>query len=301
MDKKEIINLSKAERHLHGGLGCSFKFFQKLCNNNIPSPPSKFKNLEEMEYYIEKYLLPYFHSTDIFEEVIKQGIKEAINDGIIILEMSIDCNIIDIYSNKEEGLINFLKNVIEENKNKIDFRPELGINKTNNVKKIYNSIINCINTGIFKSIDLYGIEDVNTIKNFRPLYKYAKNKGLKLKAHAGEFCEAKTVIYTVDTLDLDEVQHGITVADSEDAIKYIKDKGLRLNICPTSNIALQRVKNIKVHPIRKLFDKGIKVTINTDDIMIFGQTLSDEYFNVYKAGLFSEEEIKLLINLSLKD
>jgi adenosine deaminase len=93
---------------------------------------------------------------------------------------------------------------------------------------------------------------------------------------------------------LDEVQHGIAAADSKDIMKWLRINNIQLNVCPSSNVKLSRVKNMEQHPCRILADNGIIVTINTDDIMIFNQSISDEFFNLYKAKLFSVNELNVL-------
>ena len=74
-------------------------------------------------------------------------------------------------------------------------------------------------------------------------------------------------------------------------MKWLSDNKIQLNVCPTSNVLLSRVENYKVHPIRKLYDNGIKVTINTDDMLIFDQSVSEEFFNLYNAGVFNSTEL----------
>ena len=70
--------------------------------------------------------------------------------------------------------------------------------------------------------------------------------------------------------------------------------GVRLNVCPTSNVKLGRVNSLREHPIRVLFDAGVKVTINTDDPLIFGCTLSSEFLSLYAAGVMTAQELDLI-------
>ncbi|MDD9972554.1 MAG: adenosine deaminase, partial [Candidatus Poribacteria bacterium] len=72
-----------------------------------------------------------------------------------------------------------------------------------------------------------------------------------------------------------------------------------LNVCPTSNVMLDGVSDLASHPIRILFDNGVPVTINTDDLMIFDQSVSEEYRNLYQAGVFSAEELNDIRRASL--
>ena len=74
----------------------------------------------------------------------------------------------------------------------------------------------------------------------------------------------------------------------------ILERNIRLNICPQSNIALGAVKNLEAHPLRKLFDKGIKVTVNTDDLILFNTTVTDELYNLYTNNIFSFDELEII-------
>ena len=122
---------------------------------------------------------------------------------------------------------------------------------------------------------------------------------MKLKAHVGEFGGAEEVRRTVKVLDLDEVQHGIAAAESVEIMRWLSENHIQLNVCPTSNVMLDGVPDLASHPIRSLFDNGVPVTINTDDLMIFGQSVSEEYRNLYQAGVFSAEELNHIRYASL--
>ena len=114
---------------------------------------------------------------------------------------------------------------------------------------------------------------------------------MKLKAHAGELLDADFVQRSVEVLDLDEVQHGISAANSKKVMNFLTERQTRLNICPSSNIQLCQVESYKTHPLRILLDNGVKTSINTDDAIIFGRKSSDEFFSLYETGLYSAEEL----------
>ena len=84
-------------------------------------------------------------------------------------------------------------------------------------------------------------------------------------------------------------------------MRFLADNRIRLNVCPTSNVMLGRVDSLPVHPIRKLFDAGVKVTVNTDDVLMFGQSVSEEFLNLYRAGLFSAAELDRIRRNGLSD
>jgi adenosine deaminase len=82
-------------------------------------------------------------------------------------------------------------------------------------------------------------------------------------------------------------------------MRALADAGVRLNICPTSNVKLGRVASLARHPIRRLFDAGVRVTINTDDPLIFGCTLSGEFLSLYRAGVMTAQELDLIRSAAL--
>ena len=119
----------------------------------------------------------------------------------------------------------------------------------------------------------------------------AHNYFKSIDMYGGEFGTAELIREAVEELELDQVQHGITAVNSQSVMTWLCDNNIQLNICPTSNILLSRVDAYTVHPIKKLYDNGIKVTINTDDMLIFDQSVSQEFFNLYNAGLFNVTEL----------
>ncbi len=144
---------------------------------------------------------------------------------------------------------------------------------------------------MFKTFDLSGDEGAQPIEVFKPIYRKAQAAGLRLKAHVGEWGTADDVWRAVDLLELDEVQHGIAASASTQVMRALANASVRLNICPTSNVKLGRASSLKDHPIRALFDAGVNVTINTDDPLIFGCTLSSEFLALYEAGVMTAQEL----------
>ena len=82
------------------------------------------------------------------------------------------------------------------------------------------------------------------------------------------------MMQAINKLHLDEVQHGIAAAQSKEVMDFLKEKKIRLNITPSSNVLLGRVANMREHPISILFRNGVDVTINSDDVLIFISSLT---------------------------
>ena len=112
-----------------------------------------------------------------------------------------------------------------------------------------------------------------------------------LKAHVGEWGTAQDIVTAVEKLHLTEVQHGIAAVQDESVIDFLKEKNIRLNITPSSNVLLGRVSNMANHPIAQLYRRGVDVTINSDDVLIFDSDVSKEYLRLYQSGCLTKEEL----------
>ncbi len=299
-DKNLLKKIPKSDLHSHAALGSNFDKFAKWYGKPIERPPTKMKDLYDLDEYIFNVFGPALESLESIEYIIDAAFRDAVEDGATRLQMSVDSFFMDYFPDKEEGFVNFMKKVSAKYSNILEFIPQLGFARGNS-DEYYKTAEDCIETGYFKAVDLYGQELVQDAKDFVPIYRKAKAKGMKLIAHTGEFGDAESVRYTAELLELEEIQHGISAATSPEIMKWLADNKIQLNVCPSSNVILSRVESIAKHPIRALFDNGIKVTINTDDLLIFNQTISDEYFNLFNAGVFSAEELNVIRHYGLAD
>jgi len=173
----------------------------------------------------------------------------------------------------------------------VEWVPQMGISRHCPVRAIQYWMEPLLELNVFRTFDLSGDELAQPIEVFTPIYRRAKNAGLRLKAHVGEFGAADDVWRAVEALELDEVQHGIAAAQSPQVMRALAESGVRLNVCPTSNVMLGRVARMEEHPIRRLYDAGVKVTINTDDCLIFGTSLSQEFLALHQAGVMTAAEL----------
>jgi adenosine deaminase len=123
---------------------------------------------------------------------------------------------------------------------------------------------------------------------------------LRLKAHVGEFSDAGLVERTWRVLDIDEIQHGAAAAASVKLMNDLRQAGIRMNVCPGSNVALLVTQDLGSHPIRTLVRHGLKVTVNSDDKTVFGRTVSEEFLELYRAGTLEAEELEELRIESLR-
>ena len=292
--RDQIQKLPKADVHNHLHLGSSIKFFRKKYSNSRLTTPKYYNGFDGMMEFItnniNKVMLT---STDaIF--LMDLAIKSAIDDSVQLLEASIDIGLVKLFNNSIERLIDEVSVLKNKYRSHIDFRPDIGIIKNTHIDIIYSDGLKCVNSGVFHGIDIYGKELPSTINGFVDIYNTAREKQLKTKVHIGEFTNCQSIEDAISLLNPDVIQHGIKASASEKTMDLILSKNIQLNVCPQSNISLGAVKNISEHPIRKLYDHGIKITVNTDDLLLFNATITDQFIDLIEHDIFSMEEIEAI-------
>ncbi len=126
-------------------------------------------------------------------------------------------------------------------------------------------------------VDLADAEDLYPIQEFvRPILR-AKSAGLKVTVHSGENTPASAVVDTIRAVQPDRIGHGIHIIEDLDAVELVKKQGVTLEVNPWSNYLTNSVPTIEEHPLKKLFDLGVKVTINSDDPEVLETNLNNEY------------------------
>ena len=302
-----ICGIPKSDLHNHGVLGGRISLLEERLGRKIRRPPSRMNGIKGLDEYLGKELSPIYSSKEGFELLTELAFLQAKDDGITKLEMSTDSRFIRCYENDLEDFISSIKNIHRRTAPEIVFSPELSIIWENDIHQLGPWAEECIESGYFRSIDFCGEESVRIMqstefpKELTNLYSKAKSNGMKLKAHVGEFGDAESVRRAVEVLHLDEVHHGISAASSQEVMRFLEKNNIQLNVCPTSNVRLNTVESLKVHPIRILFDHGIRVTLNSDDILVFNQSVSEEYLSLYRAGLFTPEELDIIRQYGLDD
>jgi adenosine deaminase len=291
-DLKALRSIPKSDLHNHGMMGGKLRSIEKFYGKKLEKFNQGSNGVEGINDWLGRIYQPVLEHPGAFRAAIEAAFGQAISDGVTVLEMSIDLQLGRMLKLSPENIIAVLREVHQETAPEITFRPELGISRRMSVRSVLTTIGPYFDSGYFRSVDLYDIEDHQPASNFAALYRFAKDNGLKCKAHAGEFGDAESVRETAETLGLEEVQHGIGAAQSHDVMKWLASNHIRLNVCPESNIVLKRVKSYKTHPIRILYDHGVKVTVNTDDVMLFDQGNSEQFLRLYKSGLFSAQELE---------
>lgn len=112
---------------------------------------------------------------------------------------------------------------------------------------------------------------------FAPYFEAARAAGLRSVPHAGETTGPETIWESLRLLGAERIGHGTSAAHDPDLLAHLAERGIALEVCPSSNIATRAVDSLATHPLPAFVEAGVPVTINSDDPPMFGTTLNGEY------------------------
>jgi aminodeoxyfutalosine deaminase len=136
-----------------------------------------------------------------------------------------------------------------------------------------------------------GSEERGPAEWFTDVFRFARSAGLRLVAHAGEGTSPRSIWAALE-LGAERIGHGIAAIEDPALVRHLRDRGIPLEICITSNLVTGVVKQIADHPVRRLYDAGVPIVLNTDDPAMFGCTLVGEYRLAAREFGFSESELR---------
>ena len=135
---------------------------------------------------------------------------------------------------------------------------------------------------------------------FERVFSKAREEGFITVAHAGEDGPAEYVWEAINLLKVSRIDHGNQSLDDDQLIKHIAEKQIPLTVCPLSNLELKVVNDLKDHPLMKLMEAGLMVTINSDDPAYFGGYVNENYTCIASALNLSKRQITELAKNSIK-
>jgi adenosine deaminase len=145
------------------------------------------------------------------------------------------------------------------------------------------------------AFDLAGAEVDNPAKRFREAFYLVLNANLNVTVHAGEAYGPESIHQALHWAGAHRIGHGVRLREDDDLLEYVRDHRIPLEMCPTSNVQTGAVDSIEEHPIREYFDRGLRVTVNTDNRLMSDTTMTQELALLVEHLGFDLEEIKKLL------
>lgn len=141
------------------------------------------------------------------------------------------------------------------------------------------------------AIGIGGSEERGPAAWFTDVFAFARRSGLRLTAHAGEGTSPQSV-WDALKLGAERIGHGIASVNDPALMLHLRERNIPLEVCITSNLVTGVVKRIEEHPVRRLYDAGVPIVLNTDDPAMFRCTLAGEYQLAASQFGFTETELR---------
>jgi adenosine deaminase len=139
--------------------------------------------------------------------------------------------------------------------------------------------------------DLAGGEVGNPARDHAPAFQYARSHDLPCTCHAGEGDDAGSVREAIHVCGAHRIGHATRLIEDTSLTDYCNDRRIPLEICLTSNVQTRAARSYATHPVREYFDRGLNVVLNTDNRLMSGTTLTDEYVHAAESLEFTFDEL----------
>ena len=122
-----------------------------------------------------------------------------------------------------------------------------------------------------------GDEAAGPAKQFPDIFREARDLGLHLVAHAGEACGPESIRDAVELLGAERIGHGLTAIRDSSVMALLRERKIPMEVCPSSNVSTGLIARFEDHPLPKMLQAGLVVTLNSDDPAMFGTSLQEEF------------------------
>lgn len=292
---EEFRSLPKVElhRHLEGSLRLSTMLdIARKHGMTIPANVVRLSRLVQVQdednftfdNFLAKFntLRMFYRSPDVIERITHEAVEDAAKDNIRYLELRFT----PVALSRAERFP--LENVVDwvvkaakeaEKKYKVMVRLIASVNRHEALELAEQVAWIAVEKGRenIVGLDLAGNEAEYPAKPFLPLFKEARQAGLQVTIHAGEWSGAANVREAVEVFGAQRIGHGVRVLEDDFTTALARENGVAFEVCMTSNYQTGVVAELNAHPAPRMLNAGLNVTFNTDDPSISQITLGNEY------------------------
>lgn len=268
--------------------------------------------MENLAAVLDKFWLvqSVLATPSIIERISYENCKDAFEEGIRVLELRYSPSFINAhhptlnYDIIHEAIVKGVNRAEKELNGRLAVGLIAIISRDQPMEEADKTTDFAINhRKTFVGFDLAGDEAGFPCRLFEKFFKKVRQAGLKITVHSGEADvpdSAKFVQESIEHLGAQRIGHGVQVAKDRKVADFVKKRDVVLELCPTSNVLTRAVPNIKSHPIKKLMEWGVPVTVNSDDPFLFGIDLTHEYEVLSQELDFSKKDFESLNERALK-
>lgn len=291
----KYIALPKAElhRHLEGSLRLSTML--DIARKHGVTVPASLLNLSGLvqvqeqdpmtfSNFLEKFktLRLFYRSPDVIHRVTREAVEDAAKDNVRYIEIRFT----PVALSRAEGfplhdvmdwVITSAENAAKEFGIKVGLIASVNRHESPELAEQVAWLAAEHRQRGLRGLDLAGNEAEFKSAPFYDIFKEAKQSGLHITIHAGEWGPAENVRDAIENLGAERIGHGVRVLEDDAVTALARERGVTFEVCPTSNFQSGVVKAVESHPLPDMIAKGLNVTINTDDPSVSRITLSNEF------------------------
>lgn len=306
----KYFSLPKVElhRHLEGSLRLT-TMLDIARQHGVTVPASMFnlsglvqvQDKDPMTFtnFLDKFktLRLFYKSPDVIDRVTREAVEDAARDNVRYLELRFT----PVALSRAEGfplndVMDWVVASAQEAAKKFKIKVGLiaSVNRHESpelAEQVAWLAAEHIKDGL-TGLDLAGNEAEFRSEPFYGIFKEAKQAGLHITIHAGEWGPAENVSDALQNLSAERIGHGVRVLESEKATQLARELGAVFEVCVTSNYQSGVVESLVEHPLPRMLEAGLKATVNTDDPSVSRITLSHEYQHVCEELLVPMDVLK---------
>ncbi|MCD4687306.1 MAG: adenosine deaminase [Anaerolineae bacterium] len=228
-----------------------------------------------------KVLRKFYCSMDIIRRIAREAVEDAAEDGVRYMELRFTPHALARQNNYSyRDVILAVCEAVTEASRERDIRVRLiiSVNRHESID-IAHRVLDAtlaLNRPEIVALDLAGQEVGHSARPFRALFLRAQEAGLHTTVHAGEWDGPDNVREAIEVLNAERIGHGVRTIEDSGVVQLVRERGITLEVCPTSNVQSGVVKRLKNHPMIDLTYLNARTTINTDDPALSNITLTDE-------------------------
>ncbi len=235
------------------------------------------------------YLRKFYQSREVIQRFAYEAVADAAADNVRYLELRFTPMALARVQNFPlEEVTDWVIEAVDEAQRAFPIKVKLivSLNRHEDVsigQRATRIAIENMSRGVV-GLDLAGDEANYSAEPFARLFHQARDAGLGITIHAGEWAVCENVRYAVEKLGAARIGHGVRVVEDSEILKLARERRATFEVCVTSNVQSGVVQRFVDHPVRTMFDMGLQVTLNTDDPSVSDITLTDE-INIVAASL----------------
>lgn len=275
-----IHSLPKTETHLHLEGSMPLELCRRVDPAAFARPPAywaddyRFDGFAEFQEQFDRYFFKWYVSPEAYHESCRTIFGNLVAQHCVYLECSFHLGTAERAGASMRDIARAIHAACPP---QLELRLFLGMFRDHYQGALAKIVDEAITWDEIAGVDLHGFENPAFQPWSAEVWARAGANGKVLKAHAGEFSGPEDVRGAVVNLGVRRVQHGLSALDDPGVMALLREHDVTLDMTPISNVKLRAVPSMREHPIRRFMQAGVRCTVSTDDPMVFGNSLNEEY------------------------